>query len=206
MPTPHTPRMLRGLQRAAISVLTLGAAALTGCASAVPITSVAGPSTSDDFLTEHGLGGLDVRELVDELDRTPLAERSEEFASSITAEALILSDQHAHTAELPLPDDLVYVSVAPYVTQTHDCYNHSPTGCIGELQNAEITVRVTDAASGDTLVDEAVQTYDNGFVGFWLPRDLEGTLTIMHDGLSVSQAISAAGARAQTCITTMQLT
>ena len=206
MPTPHTPRILRGLQLSAISVLTLGAAALTGCASAVPITSVAGPSTSDDFLIEHGLGGLDVRELVDELDRTPLAERSEEFASSITAEALILSDQHEHTAELPLPDDLVYVSIAPYATQTHDCYNHSPTGCIGELQNAEITVRVTDAATGDTLVDEAVQTYDNGFVGFWLPRDLEGTLTITHDGMSASEAISTAGVNEKTCITTMHLT
>ncbi len=205
MSAPQMPR-IRRLPLVAIAALTLGAAFLTGCASAVPIPTDAGTNiSSDEFLAEHGLDGLDVRELVDLLDRTPLAERSEAFTSSITAEALILSDQHEHTFEIPMPDDLIYISVAPYATQTHECYNHSPTGCIGELQNAEITVSVTDSVTEDTIVDEALQTYDNGFAGLWLPRNLEGTLTIAHNGLIASEAISTAGPTAKTCITTMQL-
>ena len=42
---------------------------------------------------------------------------------------------------------------------------------------AQFDVTVTDAA-GRTILDETRTTYDNGFLGFWLPRDITATLTI----------------------------
>ena len=72
-----------------------------------------------------------------------------------------------------MPSDEIYVSAAPYQSQTHDCYYHSPTGCLGELRNADVAVTVTDTATGEVIVDEDTRTLDNGFVGIWLPRGIE---------------------------------
>ncbi|GMA34464.1 CueP family metal-binding protein [Demequina litorisediminis] len=72
-----------------------------------------------------------------------------------------------------MPDDAFYVSLAPYVDTTHECYFHSLTTCTGEMQGEDIDVTVTDVETGEVLVDEAMTTFDNGFVGLWLPRDAE---------------------------------
>ena len=60
------------------------------------------------------------------------------------------------------------------------------------------------AADGEVLVDETLTTYDNGFGGFWLPRDIEGTINVEFDGKSVTAPI-ATGPEDPTCVTTLQL-
>ena len=47
-----------------------------------------------------------------------------------------------------LPDNQTYVSIAPYLTSTHDCFYHSLTTCLGELDNEDIQVTITDDAIG----------------------------------------------------------
>ncbi|MFS4491238.1 CueP family metal-binding protein, partial [Dietzia kunjamensis] len=47
-------------------------------------------------------------------------------------------------------------------------------------------------------------TYDNGFLGLWLPRGITATLTIDHDGRTATAPIST-GDDDLTCLTTMQL-
>ena len=103
---------------------------------------------------------------------------------------------------MPLTGDEFYVSFAPYVNQTHDCYYHSLTTCTGELGNADIHVTVTSDA-GEVLVDEDMTTFDNGFVGLWLPRDIEATLEVTYGDLSLTQDI-ATGEEDPTCLTTTQ--
>lgn len=98
------------------------------------------------------------------------------------------------------------MSIAPYQVQTHDCYYHSPTGCIGELRNAPIAVAVTDTATGAELIRERTHTFDNGFVGFWLPSGIEAQVVIDHDGRRATSTVSTAGDDALTCLTTMKLT
>ena len=89
-----------------------------------------------------------------------------------------------------MPDDEVYISVAPYREQTHDCYFHSLTTCLGELANAEVQVTLT-SDDGEVLVNETRQTYDNGFIGiYWIPRGIEATLTIDHKGQTGTTTIS----------------
>ena len=119
-------------------------------------------------------------------------------------DALVLTDDQERETQLPMPDDEVYISIAPYRDQTHDCYFHSLTTCVGELQNAEVTVKITDAA-GEVLVDDTLTTFDNGFLGVWLPRDIDATLSVEHDGHTGTTAITTKGAEAATCLTTLQL-
>ncbi|WP_308161454.1 CueP family metal-binding protein [Dietzia psychralcaliphila] len=62
----------------------------------------------------------------------------------------------------------------------------------------------SDTATGDTLIEEPRTTYDNGFLGLWLPRDISAILTINHEGRSATAPIST-GEQDLTCLTTMQL-
>ncbi|MDP9822944.1 hypothetical protein J2S59_002753 [Nocardioides massiliensis] len=72
-----------------------------------------------------------------------------------------------------MPEDRFYLAVAPYVDQTHECFYHSLTTCLGELDSADVRVKIVDEANDEVLVDEVRTTFDNGFLGFWLPRDIE---------------------------------
>ena len=103
------------------------------------------------------------------------------------------------------PEEAFYVSLAPYVDQTHDCFYHSLTTCKGELGGEELDVVITQDGEATPLVDETVTAYDNGFVGFWLPTDVTGTITVTY-GDKTGEVDFSTDAEAPTCITTLQLT
>ena len=193
------PRILIATIASIVAALTLA-----GCAGA---QSSDPPATAEgSIFAEYGLEGLDTREVIEALDGMPIAERPEGLATSIRANHVSLKDSAGQTTDLPLPEDVVYVSAAPYRTQTHDCYYHSPTGCIGELQNTEVDVEVTDLTSGEVMFNESLRTFDNGFFGLWLPRDIEAQIVVSYQGQTATSTISTAGDDVQTCITTLQLT
>ncbi|WP_282856379.1 CueP family metal-binding protein [Pseudoclavibacter helvolus] len=190
----------KGGGKNATVIAVVGALMLTGC------TPSPAPIDDTEIFAEYDLDGLDVRELVETLDAMPLDERTETFTASIDATTVRFTDQHEHTAEVQLPGDEIYVSIAPYQLQTHDCYNHSPTGCLGELRNTELRVTATDTATGDAILEGNMTTFDNGFVGIWLPRDIQVAISITYDGQTATSKLSTAGEDAQTCLTTMRLT
>lgn len=134
----------------------------------------------------------------------PVADRPTDLLASVQPEALVLTDDQERETRLPLPEDEVYISVAPFQDQTHDCYFHSLTTCLGELASEEVQVTLT-GANGEVIIDEARQTYDNGFIGLWVPRDTEVTLTIAHEGQEANARISTMNDDDPTCITTMRL-
>ena len=103
-----------------------------------------------------------------------------------------------------MPEDRSYVSVAPFVSQTHDCYYHSLTTCVGELDNESVEVSVFDEETGTTLVDGPATTFDNGFAGFWVPRGSAGTITVNYQGLEGTTEF-ATGTEDATCITDLRL-
>lgn len=156
------------------------------------------------ILAAHGLDGLDARGIIAKLDTMPLAERPTDLMASIRPTGLVLADDTQREATVPMPEGELYVSFAPYVSQTHDCWFHSLTTCTGELRGADVKVTVTDA-TGATILDETSTTYDNGFLGVWLPRDIDGTLTVEHDGKVATSPISTKGDEAATCVTTLPL-
>lgn len=177
---------------------------LAGCATPAPETDQTPAITTDqaDFLAAHDLDGMDGKQIIDHLDRVPVADRPTDLMASVRADELLLTDGEQELA-VPLGEAGFYLSVAPYVDQTHECHYHSLTTCRGELSNEDIGVRIIDE-TGEVLVDEQVTTFDNGFVGFWLPRDVDGTIQITYDGLTAQSAFSASNDGA-TCLTTLQL-
>lgn len=183
-----------------LALVAAAALLLTGCSAA---TTPSDTTATASAAASHPLiDGLDAVAIVDTLEALPLDERPDDLMVSVRPGALIVTDAGGER-EQPLPDDLFYLSVAPYTATTHECFFHSLTTCRGELGGAPIDVRVvTDA--GDTLVDETRTAADNGFVGLWLPRGVAGTITLTVDGATTTSAF-ATGADDPTCVTTMQL-
>lgn len=206
MTYPTKPRR-RSLLTVATAALLSGLV-LTGCANPAPESS--SPSSSNqvsdsEFLAVHDLAGLDAAQVIERLDTMPVADRPTNLLASVQPDALVLTDDQDRETQLPMPEDEVYVSVAPYREQTHDCYFHSLTTCIGELGNADVQLTLTDA-DGKVLINETRETFDNGFVGLWVPRDVEATLTIEHEGQAGTATITTLNEDDPTCITTLRLT
>nr|WP_282101798.1 CueP family metal-binding protein [Corynebacterium callunae] len=191
------------VKRAAIAAAAL-ALALTGCSAADPEPTADGTVSQDTFLTTHGLAAMDAVEIIDHLDRQKVTERPTDLIASVRADELLLSSDDQEVV-VDLPDNQTYVSVAPYITSTHDCFYHSLTTCLGELDNEDIQVTITDEATGEVLIDEQTTTFDNGFVGFWLPDDATGTIEITHQGRTGVTEFSTTEDGA-TCVTDLRLT
>jgi len=141
----------------------------------------------------------DIKELVAEYSGNKATEES----ASITSSQLIVTDQEGKEFAYALPKDEFFVSIAPYVNQTHPCTNHSLTGCQGEMANKEINVYIEDS-KGNVLVDESMKTPANGFIDLWLPRDETYSIKMEHEGKMVESKFSTSD-NDGTCITTMQL-
>lgn len=181
---------------------------LAGCASgpeAQPSSSSSASSAAAAVLADHDLAGLEAPEVIERLDTMALADRPGDLMASVQPDAVVVTDDQGREVRLPMPEDQVYVSVAPYVDQTHECHFHSLTTCVGELGDESVDVMLT-TADGEVLVDETRRTYDNGFVGLWVPRDLDATLTITHDGRAGTAPITTRDPDDPTCVTTLQLT
>ncbi|WP_460774142.1 CueP family metal-binding protein [Nocardiopsis nanhaiensis] len=190
---------------AMVGIAAAAALALTACGTSEPEESVPASASGEELLAEHGLDGLDAVEIVDHLDLMPVAERPTDLVASVQADTLVLSDtDDGQEAELDLPEDQFYLSMAPYVDHTHECFNHNLTSCLGELRDEEIAVTITDDSDDSVLVEETGPTFDNGFAGYWLPSDIDATVTVEYEGRSGSTQVST-GADDPTCLTTLEL-
>jgi len=168
--------------------------ALAGCGSPSTVADPAGSSADEPaILAEYGLAGLDGKEIVDRLDRTPVDSRRADLVASVRPGQLLLSRAGSdEQTVVDLPDDEFYLSVAPYRHRTHECHFHSLTTCRGELAGERIHVTITDRDTGD------------GFAGFWLPRDITATVHVRHGEYSATGEIST-GPDDPTCLTTLHL-
>src|SRR5690625_5260814 len=142
-------------------------------------------------------------EIIDHLDRLGGADRPTDLMASIRPDELVFSDGQQELA-MDMPQDRFYLSVAPYVDQTHECIYHSLTTCQGELTDQNLDVRVV-SDDGAVLLEEEMTTFANGFVGLWLPRDVRGTIEVSYDGRTGATAFATTEEGA-TCLTTLQLT
>lgn len=161
-------------------------------------------AAAQELLAALDLAGLDVATVIERLDAMPVAERPTDLVASVQPDALVLRDESGREGRLPMPDDAVYISIAPFRAQTHDCHFHSLTTCVGELSDTELRIVLT-AADGSVLLDETRRTHDNGFTGVWVPRGIEATLTVESAGLTGSVPLSTTSSDDRTCITDLQL-
>lgn len=188
-----------------------GAPADPGQATSAPGS---GPGTGDGvgsapagdpevLLEAHDLAGMDVEEIIDHLEATPVAERPADLLASVRHDALMLAGPQGEV-ELAMPEDRTYLSIAPYVEQTHECFHHSLTTCLGELRGTAVEITITDAETGEEILAEELTTADNGFLGTWVPRGTAGTIEVAHDDRAGTTEFST-DPDAATCITTLRL-
>ncbi|PRB65458.1 CueP family metal-binding protein [Microbacterium sp. MYb45] len=186
---------------AVLAALAVAGIALPGCTAPTPD---ADPAAAQEILASHELAGLDVGEVIERLEAMPVADRPDRLLASVQPDALVLRDESGRESRLPMPRDTVYVSIAPFREHTHECHFHSLTTCLGELSDTEVRVSVT-SEDGKTLVEETRPTEDNGFIGIWVPRDIEATLTVESEGLTGTVPLSTTSPDDRTCITDLQL-
>lgn len=127
----------------------------------------------------------------------------ENETASITSHELVVTDSKEEKVTYNLPEDEFFVSIAPYINQTHPCDIHSLTGCQGELINEEFDVYIEDS-KGNVVVDQTMTTYENGFIDLWVPREETYQVTITQDG-KIAKSEFSTFKDDKTCITTMQL-
>jgi len=80
---------------------------------------------------------------------------------------------------------------------------HVLTGCQGELESQEMGVRLTNRA-GVVVFDGPKETYQNGFMGFWLPRNEDYTIEFEFEGYMGTFAFST-NDDSPTCLTEFRL-
>lgn len=148
-------------------------------------------------LEKYDLDGLTVIEMVSSLDQR--IDEPSTFGASISPTTLTLYDD-GNALEFAIPDDQFYVSFAPYINNTHPCTQHNLVSCRGELKSETFHIIITQV-NGTVLIDETIQSMDSGFIGLWLPKDIEARLYVEYDGLSVEIPIATLD-ESDTCITT----
>jgi len=153
-----------------------------------------------DVLDAFGITDPEVTEIVAVLEAG--TEDKARFNASIDGTALRLTADGT-TETLALPDGLFYLSIAPYLTSTHECFTHNLVSCRGELANATFSVTVRDA-EGAVVLEGDYTAGTNGFVGLWLPVGIEGTVTVGYQDRVATGAFQTDPAAA-TCMTTLFL-
>lgn len=140
----------------------------------------------------------DIKQLVMEFSTG----KRKDVSASITSRELIL--MKGNKKEIyPLPEDEFFVSIAPYIEGTHPCAVHNLITCRGELPLKEFNVYIEDS-EGKVIFDQRVESYPNGFIDLWLPRNKTYQVTIEFNGKTATSEISTFD-NSNTCITTVQL-
>lgn len=152
--------------------------------------------TEKGLLEKYDLIGLDVTEIVTKLDI--ITNEDKGFKSSISATKLTISENGVELA-YKVPNDLFYLSFAPYINSTHPCGTHSLATCRSELKNETFYITIKDS-NGDLILQKEVTSMDNGFIGLWLPRDIEGTLQVEYNEMYIESEISTFSTD-DTCLT-----
>lgn len=161
------------------------------------------PGSAEALLAGLDLADEDVTGVIDQLDRLPVDERPTDLMASVQRDELVLTDGQ-QAATMALPEGKSYVSIAPFVDETHDCFYHSLTTCLGELSGKDVDVVITDSKTGEAVVDESTATFDNGFVGFWVPSGITGTIEVTAEGKTGTTDFSTRS-DGPTCVTDLKL-
>ena len=163
------------------------------------LASVLLVACNNEIISEEG-STEDIKELVHEYSVGDIKDET----ASITSEELIVTNNDESETVYPLPEDEFFVSIAPFINETHPCTNHSLTGCQGEMVEEEFDIYIEDM-EGNVVFEDTLKTEANGFIDLWLPRNKTYNIIINHNEKKVESEFSTFE-QDGTCITTMQLT
>ncbi|MBS4219658.1 CueP family metal-binding protein [Bacillus sp. FJAT-49711] len=161
----------------------------------IVLVACSGKNINEDNKTQN------IKELVHDYS---VGNNKNSQTASITSNELIVTNSDESKKVFDLPEDEFFVSIAPFINETHPCKIHSLTGCQGEMTEKEFDVYIEDE-DGNVVLDKTLKSQANGFIDLWLPRDKQYLIMINHEGKKVESTFSTFNGDG-TCITTMQLT
>lgn len=141
----------------------------------------------------------DTRRIVEELENATTQE-----VTGVVYQGFIEINENGKKTKIYDDQDMFYVSIAPYIEYTHAWTLHNLAGCQAELKNTNFQVVLKNNETGEILFDGIKSTYNNGFMGFWLPRDADYTIELETQGKSGIFQFST-DAFSPTCLTEYQL-
>ena len=121
----------------------------------------------------------------------------------VTPDNVNFKFKDGQTISILLPDDVMMVSIAPYINKTHTCATHYISSCDAELKNTKIKVTAV-AAGGKILINKIMKTAPTGFLDLWLPRNQVIDITVSAKGKSATGRIFT-NRDSKTCETTLKL-
>lgn len=157
-------------------------------------------NSKEKFLAKYGFNNLTTEEII--LTLEDKLDEKQGFFASVNGKALTIGDNNKKLS-LSLPKEKFYLSLAPYINNTHPCSIHNLVTCRGEFKNKLMEITVIDQHD-NIIISGEYHTLQNGFVGLWLPKDITATITVTYDGLTASETITTS-ANSNTCLTTLQL-
>lgn len=154
------------------------------------------------FLKENGLADLSLKEKISYLETT--IDEPNDFNAGIDGKTFRIGDA-THNYTYDLPENEFYLSMAPYINNTHPCANHNLVTCRGELANETIHILAVNAATNEVLIDGDYTSGDNGFFGVWLQKGIENVnITVTYNGMTAQETVSTYET-SNTCLTTLPL-
>ena len=125
------------------------------------------------------------------------------IVSFVTPDAVNFKFRDGKTASIPLPDDEMLVSIAPYINKTHECATHYMSSCDAELKNKPVKIKAV-SADNKIVFNKTVKMPPTGFYDLWLPRNQDITITVSALGKKTTGKIFTYK-NSKTCETTLKL-
>lgn len=121
----------------------------------------------------------------------------------VTPEKVTFKFKDGQMISVPLPDDVMMVSIAPYINKTHECSTHYMSSCDAEMKSTKVKI-VAVTAGGKTLINKTMKTAPTGFLDLWLPRNQAINITVSAKGKRATGKIFT-NRDSKTCETTLKL-
>ena len=161
-------------------------------------TELLGKQEEGNLLETYNFSHLNIVELIDSLEND---NHTKEVLASISGDTLALSLE-GQAYSFDIPNDFFYISFAPYINSTHDCYTHSLTGCQGELTNKDMFISIYDGL-GNLIEEKTMNTGDDGFIGLYLDRFENYQIHVSYQALNSQFLVDTS--LNQTCFTEERL-
>ncbi|PKN16992.1 MAG: hypothetical protein CVU71_18110 [Deltaproteobacteria bacterium HGW-Deltaproteobacteria-6] len=159
------------------------------------------PVSGQDQKLLDELKGIDGKQAMELANKW--RQRNPDITSFVTPDAVNFKFKDGKTISVPLPDDQMVVSIAPYINTTHKCATHYMSKCDAELKNVPLKV-LAITAEGKTVIDKTFKTPSTGFFDLWLPRDQEIIISVSARGKKATGKIYTYR-NSKTCDTTLKL-
>lgn len=123
--------------------------------------------------------------------------------SFVTPDAVNFKFRDGKTVIIPLPDEEMIVSIAPYIKYTHECATHYMSSCDAELKRKPVKIKAV-TAKGKIIINKIVTMPRTGFYDLWLPRNQEINISVAALGKKATGKIFTYR-NSKTCETTLKL-